>query len=125
MTEQDQLVYQFQVLNAQLQQMHQYLAEMQTQVMQLEALQQHLSLLSTSEGGESLLPLSSGVFVKGSLAKVDSVVMQVGAGVCVEKTVSEAQETITGQITQLAEVIAQVEAEIAKVSSQMQNLFGQ
>ena len=40
-------------------------------------------------GSELLLPIGSGSFVKGKLAGLDEIIIGIGAGVCVEKTVDD------------------------------------
>ena len=43
---------------------------------------------------ESLVPLGAGVFIDASVKKQDSVLMDIGSGAIVEKTVDEAMKTL-------------------------------
>tara|TARA_Y100000310_G_scaffold334750_1_gene415207 strand:+ start:1713 stop:1976 length:264 start_codon:yes stop_codon:yes gene_type:complete len=76
--------------------------------------------LSALNDSETLFPLGAGVFVKGKLASVDKVVMNVGKGVAVEKDVSGAQKLVDEQIKSLEGVFTQMNAEMTDIVSQLQ-----
>ncbi len=76
--------------------------------------------MSSLSSEETLFPLGAGVFVKGKLASVDKVIMNVGKGVAVEKDVSGAQELVNEQIKSLEGVFTQMNAEMQDIVSQVQ-----
>ena len=122
--QQQQLVFQYQLLTTQLQQLQQYHAEMQAHIGVLQQVQESLRVLASQpEGAEILMPLATGLLVKGGLGKIDSVVLRVGAGVAVTKTPDEAQETLAAQIEELVGGVSDVAAEIASLQQQMHTLL--
>lgn len=86
----------------------------------LTAIQTLEGVRGAKEGTESMLPIGSGSFVKARLSDPSSIIIGVGAGVCVEKSVEDsikdlrlrnsdlekARVSVTQQLTQ---VVAQVE----------------
>ncbi len=59
------------------------MSETQTAISTLEGVR------GIADGSELLLPIGSGSFVKGKLAGSDKIIIGIGAGVCVEKTVED------------------------------------
>ena len=116
----------YQGLQNHTQQLEKYLAEMQAHLKVLQQLQEHLKTLETTEeGAELYVPINAGIFMKAKTQKNDKVLLQVGAGVCVEKTPQEAQITIAKQIEQVLEVMTQLEGEVAKAQGQLQQVLAQ
>jgi len=116
----------YQGLQNHTQQLEKYLAEMQAHLKVLQQLQEHLKTLETTEeGAELYVPINAGIFMKAKAQKNDKVLLQVGAGVCVEKTPQEAQITIAKQIEQVLEVMTQLEGEVAKAQGQLQQVLAQ
>ena len=116
----------YQGLQNHTQQLEKYLAEMQAHLKVLQQLQEHLKTLETTEeGAELYVPINAGIFMKAKTQKNDKVLLQVGAGVCVEKTPQEAQITIAKQIEQVLEVMTQLEGEVAKAQGQLQQALAQ
>jgi len=52
------------------------------------------SLKSLSKDANSLLPLGSGMFAKGTLAKQEKILVDVGAGAIIEKDITEAEKIL-------------------------------
>ena len=116
----------YQALHNHTEQLQKYLAEMQAHLKVLQQLQEHLKTLeTTTEETDLFVPINAGVFMKAKTQKNDKVLLQVGAGVCVEKTPQEAQETIAKQIEQVLEVMTQLEGEAAKAQGQLQQVLAQ
>ncbi len=69
---------------------------------------------------ETLFPLGAGVFVKGKLASVDKVIMNVGKQVAVEKEVDGAKKLVDEQIKSLENVFIQMNAEMTDIITQLQ-----
>ena len=55
------------------------------------------SLKSLSKDANSLLPLGSGMFAKGTLAKQEKILVDVGAGAIIEKDITEAEKILEGR----------------------------
>lgn len=71
------------------------LMQLQTTIMALN------SIKGVKEGTAALIPMGSGVFVKGKLAKIGEAMVDLGAGVVSEKTVAEAVEGLKEKKSQL------------------------
>ncbi len=52
------------------------------------------SLKGLSKDANSLLPLGSGMFAKGTLAKQEKILVDVGAGAIIEKDIAEAEKIL-------------------------------
>jgi len=78
-------------------------------------------------GHEILVPIGSGSFVYGTLASKEKVVLNVGAGVSIEKTAAEAKDILKVRKAEvlegskkLNEVLAKIDQEMQKIQSIMQ-----
>jgi prefoldin alpha subunit len=78
-------------------------------------------------GQEILVPIGSGSFIYGKLASKEKVVLNVGAGVSIEKTAAEAKEALKMRKTEvlsgaqkLNEVLAKIDQEMQKIQAIMQ-----
>jgi prefoldin alpha subunit len=78
-------------------------------------------------GQEILVPIGSGSFIYGKLASKEKVVLNVGAGVSIEKTAAEAKEAlkmrkadVLSGAQKLNEVLAKIDQEMQKIQAIMQ-----
>ena len=78
-------------------------------------------------GQEMLVPIGSGSFIYGKLASVEKVILNVGAGVSIEKTAAEAKEILQARKAdvlegskKLSEVLAKVDQEMQRIQAVMQ-----
>jgi prefoldin alpha subunit len=84
--------------------------------------------LDTAEvGQEILVPIGSGSFIHGKLASKEKVVLNVGAGVSIEKTAGETREILKVRKEEvllgskkLNEVLAKIDQEMQKIQAVMQ-----
>ena len=94
----------------------------------LERAQGAVEALDAAEvGQEILVPIGSGSFIHGKLASKEKVVLNVGAGVSVEKTPAETREILKVRKLEvlegskkLNEVLAKIDQEMQKIQSIMQ-----
>jgi prefoldin alpha subunit len=106
------------------QQLQQFVERAKHLQQQLEMLHHQLGELENVKEGivgikdvgseETLIPLGAGVFVKGTISDNKTLLMNVGAGVVVEKEVGSAQAKVEEQV-----------AELQKIGSQMREEFNQ
>ncbi|HIQ29090.1 MAG TPA: prefoldin subunit alpha [Candidatus Caldiarchaeum subterraneum] len=88
---------------AELQLLEKLVADYQTRILTVEqTIREHENALKLIEeikkyGGESqiLIPIGAGSFVKAELKKVETVHINVGAGVIIEKTLEDSQQLLT------------------------------
>ena len=85
------------------------------------------ALEKAEEGKEILVPIGSGSFIHGKLASKEKVVLNVGAGVSIEKTAAEAREILLVRKAEvlegsrkLNEVLAKIDQEIQRIQAIMQ-----
>jgi prefoldin alpha subunit len=82
------------------------------------------ALDSAVEGQEMLVPIGSGSFVFAKLASKERVVLNVGAGVSIEKPAAEARESLKVRKAEVAEaskklseMLNKIDGEMAKIQS--------
>ena len=108
-----------QVLLQQLNERAQYLQQ------KLQVLEHQLKELNDvklgleSLGDEMLFPLGAGVFVRGKRSS-EEVVVNIGKGVVVEKSVGDVKKTITDQLERLEDISVRMNQEMGEVVGQMQ-----
>lgn len=80
-------------------------------------------------GQEILVPIGSGSFVHATLASKEKVILNVGAGVSIEKNAAEAKEIIKTRKAEvlegsrkLNEVLAKIDQEMQKIQAVMQQI---
>ncbi|MGD0952760.1 MAG: prefoldin subunit alpha [Methanotrichaceae archaeon] len=88
------------------------------------AIQAVEALDSAPEGQEMLVPIGSGSFVYAKLASKERVVLNVGAGVSIEKPAAEAKESLKARKAEVAEagkkmgeMLNKIDQEMAKIQS--------
>jgi len=76
------------------------------------------------EGQEMLVPIGSGSFIHARLASKESVVLNVGAGVVIEKPPAEALETLKSRKAEVSEGAKKLNEVLAKIEGEMQAIQG-
>jgi len=117
----------FQIMQQQVAQTQKQIQQLEAQKGEIEGVQQSLTELGNVEAGtEILVPVCSGVFAKAKLADNSELLVNVGGGVTVRKTVPEVkgliakqaaevekmEEKMKGQIERLAEKAGETEKEL-------------
>lgn len=77
---------------------------------------------AASEGQDMLVPIGSGSFVYARLASKDKVVLNVGAGVSVEKTAVEAKETLKVRQAEIADGSKKLSEMLSRIDQEMQKI---
>ncbi len=80
------------------------------------------ALDKAGEGQEMLVPIGSGSFVLALLASREKVVLNVGAGVSIEKTTPEAKETLKARKAEVSEGLKKLNEVLSKVDQEMQKI---
>lgn len=73
-------------------------------------------------GQEILVPIGSGSFIHGSLASKEKVVLNVGAGVSIEKTAAEAKDILKVRKAEVLEGSKKLNEVLAKIDQEMQKI---
>lgn len=102
--------------------MQQQLMEMENQLTQIEAKKQELQIvvdsidsLDGNENADIMVPLGTGVLVKGKLSDSKQFLVNIGANIVVFKTAKETKELVNSQIKELEKARELFENEIRKV----------
>ena len=111
-------MYEQQMLQQQIQQTNEHYAYMEKHLIDLQRLGESLSgLENVEEGKEMLVPLGSGIFFKTHASNDSKIVMGVGSNVCVEKSLSEAKQTVSEQIVEVEEVMNQLKINLTYLNN--------
>ncbi len=112
-----QLVYQH------LQQLQQHLQVLEQHQNELQKLASYLHQFSSVSAGKPMyFPLGSGLFFPGIFNGNGTVLMNVGAGVCLEKTIPDALVTLEKQQKEIDSLIHQFEQQFEEGQLKLQNL---
>jgi len=108
-----------------------------------EALQQQISMVSLSaqgcqraiatieelekekEGAHTMVPIGSGSFVYAKLDMIDKVVVNVGAGISIEKSVPEAKEILQRRKSELDKILEKMNTTLGQLAQGMQAIEAQ
>jgi prefoldin alpha subunit len=92
------------------------------------ALSETLTAISTLEGTrgrsidtETLLPIGSGSFVKAKLADSQNIIIGVGAGICIEKTLEDSMKDLRVRSSELEKARVSVTQQLSQVVNQVED----
>jgi prefoldin alpha subunit len=80
------------------------------------------ALDKAEEGQDLLVPIGSGSFVHGTLASKEKVILNVGSGVSIEKTATEAKEILKVRKDEVLEGSKKLNEVLAKIDQEMQRI---
>jgi prefoldin alpha subunit len=80
------------------------------------------ALGSASEGQEMLVSIGSGSYVHARLSATDKVVLNVGAGVSIEKTAADAKEDLKVRQAEVAEGSKKLSEMLTRIDQEMQKI---
>jgi prefoldin alpha subunit len=127
MNEQLQHKYmEFQMLQQQLQQVAQQMHALDSQANEMDLVEQALEDFSKSkEESEAFVTLTPGLFVKAKITNTEKVLLNVGSGAVVEKTIPAAKEVIKEQGTELRKLKEELNEQMAKLNEHAEKLQGE
>ena len=115
---------QLQMASQQIKQTEEQMALVETQVNKLRALRDSLGDIKTLKGNSTFSQLGAGVFVKSKIEDASEVLVDVGAKVFVDKSISEAQDTIDKQVDMSSKYLEQMAANLQMMNHQAMALQG-
>ena len=77
-------------------------------------------LKDAEDGVEMMLPIGSNSYIHAKLNKIDKVVVNVGAGISVEKTLDDAKETLVKRSEQLGKILEQMNVSLGQIVQNLQ-----
>ncbi|WP_406661255.1 prefoldin subunit alpha [Methanolobus sp. ZRKC3] len=105
-----------------------------------ESVQQQMSMVQTSaqdcakalatveeltgieEGAEIMVPVGSGSFVYANVSRIDNIVVNIGAGVSVERPLNDAKEILENRKAKLEKAFENMSNALAQIGQQMQSI---
>lgn len=100
-----------QMMDAQIKQLEKQLTTVEQQVVELQMIQKSLDELpNTKKGTDLFVPISQGIFAKAKLEENDSLLVSVGAGVVVKKTIPDAKKMLDEQLKAIKDLKANLTA---------------
>lgn len=110
-----------QILEQQLKQVNQQLHNLDSQLLELQRIEDNLGDLSkTKKDTELLVALGGGVFSKAELKDNKTVLINVGSNIVVEKDIPSSKKIIGHQIGQIKDVAKQLEQEFQILAANSQ-----
>lgn len=112
-----------QLLDQQIKQAQKQIELVENQVNELESINQGLEEFSSTDSGtEILIPLSGGVFAKAELKDNKKLIVNVGAGTAVTKSVPDTRKLVANQIDELLKVREELLFQLQQYANKAQNL---
>lgn len=121
--EQQEILFKLSVLEQHTNQLQQQLEAVDKGIVELNSLNLDLNDLIGSEGKEVLASVGKGIFVKTKLLS-ESLIMDVGSGNFVKKSIPEAQNIIKEQIKKLTEVKEELNGNFDLVHKEIEKVVG-
>lgn len=113
----------FQIVGQQVKKFREQLQQLDQQLVELDGAKDTLEELKEVRKGTPLfVPVSGGIFMRAESGETANVVLNVGAGVAVEKTLPEAQQLISDQMEQAGKVREQMMANLGKLLEKAKEL---
>ncbi len=111
-----------QIASERMRQLEQQLEAVQEKHMDLEMSRESLGELGRAEKTSMLVPVSDGIFAKAELKDNKELIVNVGAGVCVKKSVEEAQKMLEESMEELKSASKEIIEALQRTAEQSQML---
>lgn len=99
--------------------------KMEQQKSEIDTTINSLNELNESEGEKEMLcPLSTGIFVKTKVKKVDDVIVNVGSNVCVNKSVNDSIEMLKNQREEIENYHKEIKEKLQQLQEKKKELEG-
>lgn len=76
---------------------------------------------NTRVDSELLVPAGAGSFIQAKLSDVDKVIMGVGAGVCIEKTIEDSLNDLKSRQSELEETRSSLQTQLSQTIANLKN----
>jgi len=107
-----------QMLDQQMKLLQQQGQMLEKQLLDLEKVKEALDDFKKTGKDEMLVPLSEGIYAKGKLEENDHLVVNVGAGTFVEKSVDDVKQILEKQTEELNQMQGEMAANTKKLAEQ-------
>lgn len=113
---------QFEILKEETKKIENEIINFESKRAELEIVGLSLDEIKGQTGKDLLIPLGSGTFIKGQLTEDNKILINVGANVVVEKTISEAKDIIKEQMEQISKARSFLEKDLMRFIQQLRLL---
>ncbi|MCX8204582.1 MAG: prefoldin subunit alpha [Candidatus Nezhaarchaeota archaeon] len=76
----------------------------------------------TGEGAEVLIPIGGASYIKAKLTHGDKVIVGIGAGVAVEKSLGGARKFFEERVSEVSQALASVQGQLTSIMSRMSQI---
>jgi len=112
-----------QMIQRQVQQIQQQIQALEAQSGEMDIVLQALDEFSMSKpGSDSFVTLTPGLFVKAKIEQTDSVLLNVGGGAVVQKSIPEAKQIVSGQTVELSKLQQELTEQLQKLAERAEHL---
>jgi len=109
----------------QAKQAQQEIMRLESQAQELEMVKESAHVLENEKAGSDvLIPVGAGIFIPGKIGSTKELLVSVGAGVVVKKTVPETVAFLDDKINLVKKAIADIKNEVQKIGAAMQSVSG-
>lgn len=106
----------------QMKHMQAQLQAIETKSSEIETNIQSFEDLKGQKNTKLLTPVAEGIFLKAELKSEDELIVNVGAGVCVRKTVEEAKKMLRERQSKLSQYVKELAAEVENAAEAIRKL---
>jgi prefoldin alpha subunit len=117
-----QKAFEFEVLKERAGTLEEQILNLEFKKNELKIVSESLDEIKEKKGKDILVPLGSGVFLRGNLVDDKKVLVNVGSNVVIEKNIDEAKEIINAQIEEIEKVQTEARDEFSKYLVAMQQI---
>ena len=106
-----------QMVDHQVKQIDQQVQALEAQAGELDFVQIALDDFTSSKpGSETFITLTPGIMARAKLEKTDTVLMNVGSGVVVQKTIPEAKKVLSCQVVEMRKLQQELASQMDKLT---------
>ena len=112
----EQMINELNVYENQSKMLQQQIEAIQASLLEVDALESTLEDLKDKKSVETLVPVGAGSFMNAEINNTDEVIMSVGAGVAITKSVEDAKETLSSQKEELNDSLDKMLTNLQNIS---------
>jgi prefoldin alpha subunit len=113
---------QFELLKQQVEAIENQIGELESRTNELIIVQQSINELKGQKGKDILVPIGSGVLLKGSLVSDTEMLVELGANIVTEKSAKDTVEIIESQIQEIDRIKNQMRVDLVRFVTEMEKL---
>jgi len=130
MDEKEKKMYQFQMLQANIEEIKKRLQKVLKSYEELELAKQTLKEIKSMKKSPTLIPIGMGNFIPGQIDNVDKIIVDMGGGLVLSKTPADALKNVDKQIEEVKKVLTNltmqeqmIQQELAKLQPEIQKMM--